>query len=234
MITDILQRLQRGETLHNYPARLKCKDGAVKDVLIHSNVRWDNGAFSYTRCFTRDITERKRWEAELDRRVEDRTRELLDSQRKFRKLAAELSLAEGRVRKSLASELHDYLAQLLIVTRLKLGQAAQEAKGHPKLQPLLEGADTVLNEAIGYTRSLVADLNPPILGCGLPMGLKWLAEKFKSHHLEVDLEERLRSGQWEQPIAQDQIRIDWRAITWKVAERCHRRVNDRTVNEVRN
>nr|MBA3754593.1 PAS domain S-box protein [Nitrospira sp.] len=91
-IADILCRLLRGETLHNHPAQLRCKDGSVKDVLIHSNVRWDDGAFSYTRCFTRDITERKRWETELDRRVEDRTRELVESRGKLRKLAAELSL----------------------------------------------------------------------------------------------------------------------------------------------
>jgi PAS domain S-box-containing protein len=187
-ITDILRRLRQGETLHNYPARLRCKDGSVKDVLIHSNVRWEDGAFGYTRCFTRDITERKRWEAELDRRVEDRTRELVESQRKLRKLAAELSLAESRVRKTLASELHDYLAQLLIVTRLKLGQATQEAATHPKLQQLLEGADGVLNEAITYTRSLMAELNPPILGCSLPMGLKWLTNKFKAHHMEIELD----------------------------------------------
>ncbi|MBA3753736.1 MAG: hypothetical protein H0X01_06300, partial [Nitrospira sp.] len=131
---------------------------------------------------------RKRWETELDQRVEDRTRELVESQGKLRKLAAELSLAEGRVRKTLAGELHDYLAQLLIVTRLKLGQATQEAMAYPKLQQLLEGADGVLDEAITYTRSLMAELNPPILGFGLPMGLKWLAEKFKTHHIEVELD----------------------------------------------
>ncbi len=187
-IADILRRLLRGETLHNHPAQLRCKDGSIKDVLIHSNVRWDDGAFSYTRCFTRDISERKRWETELDRRVEDRTRELVESRGKLRKLAAELSLVEGRVRKTLAGELHDYLAQLLIVTRLKLGQATQEAMAYPKLQQLLEGADGVLDEAITYTRSLMAELNPPILGFGLPMGLKWLAEKFKTHHIEVELD----------------------------------------------
>ena len=66
--------------------------------------------FTQAWCFTRDITERKRWETELDRRVGARTRELVESQRKLRKLAAELSLGEGRVRKTLASELHVYLA----------------------------------------------------------------------------------------------------------------------------
>lgn len=79
-IADILRRLLGGETLHDYPARLRGKNGSVRDVLIHSNARWEEGAFHYTRCFTRDITERKRVEEELDRRVEERTRDLVYSQ----------------------------------------------------------------------------------------------------------------------------------------------------------
>ena len=187
IVDDILQRLLRGETLHDYPSQLRCKDGSVRDVLIHSNVRWESGTFRYTRCFTRDITERKRVEKELDRRVEERTRELVESQQKLRALAAELSLAECRVRKSIATELHDYLAQMLIVTRLKLGQATLEAEEHTKIRQVLKEADDVLHESILYTRSLMAELNPPILEFGLPMGLRWLAEKFLTHHLEVKI-----------------------------------------------
>ena len=186
-IDDILSRLIHGESLYNYPARLRCKDGSVKSVLIHSNVRWDQGTLSYTRCFTRDITDLKAAEAELDRRVADRTRELLESQQKLRTLAAELSLAEGRVRKTLAGELHDYLAQLLIVVRLKLAHIMRDAAGDGRLLPLVEATDKVVNEAITYTRSLMAELNPPILEFGLVMGLKWLADKFKAHHLQVVL-----------------------------------------------
>ena len=40
MICDILQRLQAGEKLAEYPARLRCKDGSIKDVLIDSSVLW--------------------------------------------------------------------------------------------------------------------------------------------------------------------------------------------------
>jgi CheY-like chemotaxis protein len=149
-------------------------------------VRWENGIFRYTRCFTRDITERKRIEQELDQRVEERTRDLVESQQKLRALASDLSLAECRVRKKIATELHDYLAQMLIVTRLKLGQATQEAEAHTKIRQVLKEADDVLNESILYTRSLMADLNPPILEFGLPMGLRWLAEKFLTHKLEVE------------------------------------------------
>jgi PAS domain S-box-containing protein len=70
IINDILQRLTRNETLHSYEARLRCKDGSIRHVLISSNVRRDNGRFIHTRCFTRDITERKRFEDELREQTE--------------------------------------------------------------------------------------------------------------------------------------------------------------------
>src|SRR6185436_18420097 len=60
VIEDILQRLSRQETLLDYDARLRCKDGSVKHVQINSNVLWDGGSghYTHTRCFTFDITER--------------------------------------------------------------------------------------------------------------------------------------------------------------------------------
>jgi PAS domain S-box-containing protein len=60
VIADILRRLQAGEELHDYEARLRCKDGSVRHVLINSNALWEDGRFIHTRCFTRDITEHKR------------------------------------------------------------------------------------------------------------------------------------------------------------------------------
>jgi PAS domain S-box-containing protein len=62
VINDILSRLTRNETLNNYPARLKAKDGDIRHVLISSNVLRKNGEFIHTRCFTKDITEIKREE----------------------------------------------------------------------------------------------------------------------------------------------------------------------------
>jgi PAS domain S-box-containing protein len=58
VIRDILARLLAGNTLRNYPARLRCKDGSIKHVLIQSNARIEDGRVMYTRCFTRDITDR--------------------------------------------------------------------------------------------------------------------------------------------------------------------------------
>jgi PAS domain S-box-containing protein len=66
VIDDILQRLSSGETLLDYEARLRARDGSIRHVQINSNVLWDgdDGHFTHARCFTFDITERKRVEAE--------------------------------------------------------------------------------------------------------------------------------------------------------------------------
>ena len=63
-IEDILRHLSRRETLVDYPARLRAKDGSIRHVLINSNVLWEGDRFIHTRCFTRDITEAKRIEDE--------------------------------------------------------------------------------------------------------------------------------------------------------------------------
>ena len=65
IIEDILRRQQTGEVLQGYDARLRCKDGAIKHVRINSSVYREDGKFIHTRCFTRDITERKRTENRL-------------------------------------------------------------------------------------------------------------------------------------------------------------------------
>jgi len=65
VIEDILTRLTAGEVLRDYDARMLCKDGNIKHVRINSSVYNDDGKFVHTRCFTRDITERKRTESRL-------------------------------------------------------------------------------------------------------------------------------------------------------------------------
>jgi len=57
VIDTIMKRLIAKDTLKDYPARLLCRNGDLKYVLINSNVRWNNGEFIHTRCFTKDITD---------------------------------------------------------------------------------------------------------------------------------------------------------------------------------
>lgn len=56
-IDDILVKLSGGQTILDYPARLRCKNGDIKYVMIHSNGRFDQEHLRYTRCFTRDVTD---------------------------------------------------------------------------------------------------------------------------------------------------------------------------------
>ena len=69
--TAMLGRLREGRTLTEEPARIRCKDGSAREVLITSNVQWEDGAFIYSRCFMRDVTDQKRTEQAL-REVEER------------------------------------------------------------------------------------------------------------------------------------------------------------------
>jgi PAS domain S-box-containing protein len=71
VIDDLLARLARGDTLQKQAARLRCKDGSVRDVLINSSARFDNGRLVHTRCFTLDVTERKQAEDALKAELAD-------------------------------------------------------------------------------------------------------------------------------------------------------------------
>ncbi len=100
IINDILTRLACKEIIHQYEADLKCKDGSIRTVLINSNVLWENGKFIHTRCFTTDITEKKKlYEAE---HVNAR-KKLLDRDANYQQLIGGLPVAlytcdiEGRV-----------------------------------------------------------------------------------------------------------------------------------------
>lgn len=64
-ITDILTNLSRGNKLYEHEARLKCKDGSIKQVLIDSSVFWEDSRFVHTQCFTRDVSQRRQAEHEL-------------------------------------------------------------------------------------------------------------------------------------------------------------------------
>jgi PAS domain S-box-containing protein len=62
-IMDILVRLRRGEKFAEHAARMRCRDGSLRDVVVDSSVLWDDGRFVHMQSFTRDVTERKSAEA---------------------------------------------------------------------------------------------------------------------------------------------------------------------------
>jgi Signal transduction histidine kinase len=131
----------------------------------------------------------RRLNGDLEQRVTERTRDLVASNQRLQALATELTLAEQRERKRLASELHDYLAQMLALGRIKVTQLRQKLSGQaPAAQQLVGEVDNLLEKAGEYTRSLMAKLNPPVLDeLGLPSALTWLAKQMPLHGLLVEV-----------------------------------------------
>lgn len=72
-IDDILKRLLRREEINQYPARLRAKDGSIRDVLITSNACVRNGELVNTRCLTIDVTQQVRAEEMLERRIAEQS-----------------------------------------------------------------------------------------------------------------------------------------------------------------
>lgn len=143
-----------------------------------------------------DLMERRRgedalrqWSADLEQEVTRRTAELLESRERLRALTTELNLAEQRERKRMATELHDYLAQLLALAIMKLSQIKQKQGLALVTTDLVNQAQQLVMEALNYTRTLVTDLSPPMLhDFGLPSALSWLADQMQRHQLTVTVE----------------------------------------------
>lgn len=166
------------------------KDGSSFPVELAISENHLDDHVTYT-LLLRDITERKKvqeqtrqWTIELEQRVAERTQELLNSRTRLRALASELTLTEQRERQRLATELHDYLAQLLVFGRMKLSQAKRGNLG--PAAGVVQELDEMLDEALTYTRSLVAQLSPPVLReFGLTVAIKWLADQMRRHEMTV-------------------------------------------------
>ena len=144
----------------------------------------------------RDMTERKRREQELEvmnetleQRVATGVQELSECQEQVRAMTMDLTLTEQRERKRLATELHEDLAERLLLARLKLGQIHQQGMLDDSSEKLLKEADTVLTRALLYTHTVVGDLSPLVLqDLGLQAAVKWLAERMEQQGLAVTLE----------------------------------------------
>jgi len=129
-----------------------------------------------------DITIRKKVEEEL--------RSYQDA---LRALASELAIVEERERHRIATDLHDNIGQALAIANIKMGALRKYTKV-PEVTAAVDEIRRLIEDAIGYTRSLTFELSPPILyELGLIPALSWLAEQFQDQHgipFEVSDDER--------------------------------------------
>ena len=123
----------------------------------------------------------------LEDQLVERTKHLKESYERVRSLTTELALTEQRGRRQLALELHDYLAQLLVVTRMKLSRMSHSVRD-PRVKEEVSGIDEALQEVLTYCRTLMTELNPPGLETGdLHTALYGLAERMGREGLKVPI-----------------------------------------------
>ena len=124
----------------------------------------------------------------LEERVKERTQQLSTSYARLRALATDLTVAEQTERRRLAMELHDYLAQILVVGRMKVAQLLTQDHD-PEVSKTLRSVDQLLHQSLDYTRSLVSELTPQALyERGLGAAIRWLADQMNRQKiLNVEL-----------------------------------------------
>jgi signal transduction histidine kinase len=111
-----------------------------------------------------------------------------DSQ--LRALATEITLAEERARRKLASDLHDGPAQNLAGMAMQLAELKRKTQEREQLT-LIGEAEQVLADTTLQTRTLMLELAPPGLhDTGLIEALRWLADRVgKQQRLTVTVED---------------------------------------------
>ncbi len=182
VFTEFWQKLMRREDIYDFSAELRCKDGSVKDVLIHSNGLWDGEQFLHTRCFVRDVTDYRRMEHalrqsearlrlakdELESIVEERTAAL-------QRLSAQLLTVQDSERRGIARELHDSLGQYLVGLKLNVDMLRRS----PGREELWTQSEELMQRCIGEIRTLSYLLHPPTMDeAGLESAARWYVEGF--------------------------------------------------------
>jgi PAS domain S-box-containing protein len=146
------------------------KDGSVVHMVNTMRlIAWKGRpAFQITAT---DFTERKRTDARL-----------YDYQQQLRRLASEISLAEEKERRRIASELHDGTIQNLALAKIKLGEL-ERGLGQKNRGAALNEIRDLLELSIHDARSLIFELSPPVLyELGLGAAMEWLGEQFQARH----------------------------------------------------
>jgi PAS domain S-box-containing protein len=180
VFAEYWQRIMRGEDIYDYPAELRCKDGSVKQVQIHSNGLWENGEFVHTRCIMRDVTEQKRVvqalrESEANLRLANDRLESQVEQRTaaLRRLSTRVLTLQDAERRRIARELHDSLGQYLVGLKLNLDMLQQS----PERPNLWAQAQDLMERCVAEVRTMSYLLHPPMIDdVGLVSTAGWFVD----------------------------------------------------------
>jgi PAS domain S-box-containing protein len=201
-IEEILRRLIARETLRNFEARLQARDGSIKHVLITSNVLWDGDRFVHTRCFTRDITERKLAEEERDR--------LLAAEQASREEAVEAVRTRDELLAVVSHDLKNPLATIAGNSQLLRKRLSDMGLGEEqRLTSLLGRINTASNKMAAMIEEIMdfarLHVGQPLALQLRPTDLVELADRIvaecrqstEAHELRLEASEPEIVGQWD-------------------------------------
>ncbi len=179
LINRYKKRLAGEEIPSIYEATLLKKNGQRFPVEVNAGlIQYQDKVADM--AFVRDITERKKAE-----------KKLLDYQGQLKALASQLTLAEERERRRIATELHDQISQSLVISKMKVESLRESASGK-ELNKALDEVCNSLGRTIAETRSLIYGIHPPLLALlGFEEAVaEWLSEQIqKKHGIEAEFED---------------------------------------------
>lgn len=183
MALALIQTIASGQAPSSFEIPCVHRDGKTVQVEIRAALVAEGGRPQGIQGVMRDVTVRRKWEQRL------------------RSLASDLSLAAEKERRRIAIELHDQVGQTLAVANLKLGVLREEAQSGD-LRGRLDEIRNHWQTAMAYTRSLTAELSPPVLyELGFEAAVEWLVERQKV--LREDLELRFEDDGSPKPLSED-------------------------------
>lgn len=145
-------------------------NGQVIQVEFRSTVV-SIGERRYLQCISRDITERKRTEAEL-----------AEYQQLLRELSAQGVAAREAELKHLAREVHDELGQTLTALRMDISLLRIQFGEHdPALMAKIQDMLKLVGKAIQGVRDVTINLRPPALDMGIVPAISWLCNTLPDH-----------------------------------------------------
>jgi PAS domain S-box-containing protein len=149
---DVWKAIACSTGLRDADVELISRDGRKVEASVSTSVVRDQRGAAISRvAVLRDISRRRCFE-----------REMLADHGHLRALASELSAAEERERKRIASGLHDEIGQVLAIAKLKLGELSRLREATAD-SDVIEDIRGLVDEASRAARTATFDLSCPVL-----------------------------------------------------------------------